>query len=400
MKMSRYKKFAALVVIALCTIPACSFAADELGLERVRLGIMKFDSKTYDVPDRMAAAITDIFGRVLFKSKGIMLVEREKLDEVMKELRLGMSGLVDEDTAAEVGKLAGCDYMLMGSITNLARASSGVAVPLFVVPVSVGSRNQKVKATLDVRLVKVETGEIVFAETADGNASKSDTALSAYGVGVENSEFGGIEGTAIANAVMSLSPKIEKELTGTDTLSKILEADKKANSKKKGKSKGKSDKSDEKVAGSSATVNRPKKGSKKKAVEAVEEPEASTVTSSQATQTEEGSFSASSHQGNSAAFENDSTDFDTVISSYGLSKGDEDALKAKHRKLAKMGNTAAAYREYSKLFDETSNDYFAAYKAGEVARVLKKKSNAKMWYNKALEINPNYAPAKKALSKL
>ncbi|MBR0248370.1 MAG: hypothetical protein IJQ70_05300, partial [Synergistaceae bacterium] len=223
--MSRYKKFAALIVIALCVIPTCSFAADELGLERVRLGIMRFDSKTYDVPDRMAAAITDIFGRVLFKSKGIMLVEREKLEDVMKELRLGMSGLVDEDTAAEVGKLAGCDYMLMGSITNLARASSGVAIPLFVVPVSVGSKNQKVKATLDVRLVKVETGEVVFAETADGNASKSDTALSAYGVGVENSEFGGIEGTAVANAVMSLAPKIEKELTGTDTLSRILEAD-------------------------------------------------------------------------------------------------------------------------------------------------------------------------------
>ena len=89
-----------------------------------------------------------------------------------------------------------------------------------------------------------------------------------------------------------------------------------------------------------------------------------------------------------------------MISSYGLRKSDEDALKAKHRKLSKMGNTAAAYREYSKLFDETGNDYFAAFKAGEVARALKKKSNAKMWYNKALEINPNYAPAKKALSKL
>ena len=392
--MSRYKKFAALIVIALLAIPACSFAADELGLERVRLGIKKFDSKTYDVPDRMAAAITDIFGRVLFKSKGIMLVEREKLDEVMKELRLGMSGLVDEDTAAEIGKLAGCDYMLMGSITNLARASSGVAVPLFVVPVSVGSRNQKVKATLDIRLVKVDTGEIVFAETADGNASKSDTALSAYGVGVENSEFGGIEGTAVANAVMSLAPKVEKELTGTDTLSKILDADKKTKGKK-AKSKGKSDKSEEQVAGSSATVNRPKKGSKKKASE-----EVLVASAPQDTKADEGTVSASSRQVNSAAFENDSTDFDTVISSYGLSKSDEDDLKAKHRKLAKMGNTAAAYREYSKLFDETGNDYFAAYKAGEVARALKKKSNAKMWYNKALEINPNYAPAKKALSKL
>ena len=190
--MSRYSKFAALALLAVMIFPAMSAALDSGGLERVRLGIMRFDSKTYDVPDRMAASITDIFGRFLFKSKGIMLVERERLDDVMKELKLGMSGLVDEDTAAEIGRLAGCDYMLMGSITNLARASSGVAVPLFVVPVSVGTANQKVKATLDVRLVKVETGEIVFAETADGTASKSDTALSAYGVGVSNSEFGGL----------------------------------------------------------------------------------------------------------------------------------------------------------------------------------------------------------------
>ena len=132
-------------LILVLTAISSSFADD-----RVRLGIMRFDSKTYDVPDRMASASTDIFGRVLFKSRGIMLVERERLDEVMKELKLGMSGLIDEETAAEIGRLAGCEYMLMGSITNLARGGSGVAVPLFVVPVSVGTRNQKVKATLDV----------------------------------------------------------------------------------------------------------------------------------------------------------------------------------------------------------------------------------------------------------
>ncbi|MBQ4431410.1 MAG: hypothetical protein II877_07875 [Synergistaceae bacterium] len=254
-----------------------SAALDSGGLERVRLGIMRFDSKTYDVPDRMAASITDIFGRFLFKSKGIMLVERERLDDVMKELKLGMSGLVDEDTAAEIGRLAGCDYMLMGSITNLARASSGVAVPLFVVPVSVGTANQKVKATLDVRLVKVETGEIVFAETADGTASKSDTALSAYGVGVSNSEFGGIEGTAIAKATMSLAPQIEKELTGRDTLTKIFEAEAKSAKSKKGKDKS---------AGKSASVSRPKKKKAPEPAEEAQEPEAS--------QEPDGTISASS----------------------------------------------------------------------------------------------------------
>ncbi|MBQ9573653.1 MAG: hypothetical protein IJR27_00045 [Synergistaceae bacterium] len=252
-------------LILVLTAISSSFADD-----RVRLGIMRFDSKTYDVPDRMASAITDIFGRVLFKSRGIMLVERERLDEVMKELKLGMSGLIDEETAAEIGRLAGCEYMLMGSITNLARGGSGVAVPLFVIPVSVGSRNQKVKATLDVRLVKVETGEIVFAETADGTASKSDTSLAAYGVGVSNSEFGGIEGTAIANATMALAPKIEEELTGEDTLTEILQAE------KKGKGKGK--KSSAKTASVSPKLK--KKSKTAKTSEESESLEAASVSAS------------------------------------------------------------------------------------------------------------------------
>ena len=297
--MSRYSKFAVIALLAVMIFPAMSAALDSGGLDRVRLGIMRFDSKTYDVPDRLASSITDIFGRFLFKSKGIMLVERERLDDVMKELKLGMSGLVDEDTAAEIGRLAGCDYMLMGSITNLARAASGVAVPLFVVPVSVGTANQKVKATLDVRLVKVETGEIVFAETADGTASKSDTALSAYGVGVSNSEFGGIEGTAIAKATMALAPKIEKELTGRDTLTKIFEAETKSAKGKKGKDKS---------AGKSASVSRPKK--KKKASEPAEAQETEAANESQESA---GEISASSVSDTSESQSSD--DFEKMIRS-------------------------------------------------------------------------------------
>ena len=388
--MSKYTKFAVVALIAgMMIFPAMSFALDMDAPERVRLGIMRFESKTYDVPDRLAASITDIFGRYLFKSKGIMLVERERLDDVMKELKLGMSGLVDEETAAEIGRLAGCDYMLMGSITNLARASSGVAVPLFVIPVSVGSANQKVKATLDIRVVKVETGEIVLTETADGTATKSDTAVSAYGVGYANSEFGGSEGTAIAKATMALAPKVEKELTGRDTLTKIFEAETKSAKGKKGK-KGK-EKSEEKTA----TVNRPKK---KKAAEepAPSEPEA---------QESAGTIGASSAPVDSSsqkrpAFANKSTKPDTVIRSYGLSGKEASSLKARHTKIAKMGSTKRAYEEYVSLAEEFSYDYLAAYKAGEVAGKLKDKENAKKWYSRALEINPDYEPAQKALAKL
>lgn len=180
--------------------------------ERVRLGIMNFTSKAYGVPDAMAAGISDFFARMLFKADGIMLVERERLDDIARELRLGMSGLVDPKTAAEVGKLAGADYMLLGAITNLGHGSSGATLPGFGVPFlgGVGVNTQKVRADLDIRVVKVETGEIVHAEAASGEASKSDTGLTAYGISLRDSEFGGIEGTAILNATAKLAPGIQK----------------------------------------------------------------------------------------------------------------------------------------------------------------------------------------------
>lgn len=394
--MSKYARFIAFSLIAVCLFPAVSFGFDGFGgTERVRLGIMKFDSKTYDVPDRMAAAITDIFGRVLFKSKGIMLVEREKLDEVMKELRLGQSGLVDENTAAEIGKLAGCDYMLMGSITNLAKASSGIAVPLFVVPVAVGTKKQRVRATLDVRLVRVETGEIVFAETANGEASKSDTALSAYGVGVANSEFGGIEGTAVANATMALAPKIEEALTGEDTLTKILGAEKKGSKGKKGKSKA------EKAAGSSASVNRPKKS---KAAQAAEEtPVEETPVAETPTETPVASSSAGETPvaASGTQYENESTDPEKVIETYGLSAAEARVRKLAHKNAAKLGDkNRKAYDKYVELAGSYENDYLAAYRAGVIARNLRKKNDAIKWFDKALEINPDYVPAQKAREKL
>lgn len=261
----------------LCLAVALSFAsasyADDTGIPgRVRLGIMRFDSKTYDVSDKLAASISDIFGRFLYKSKGLMLVERERLDDVANELKLGMYALLDDETAAKVGKLAGCEYILMGSITELERAVSGAAVPIFGLPVSVGTAKQKVKATLDVRVVKVETGEVVFAEGAEAHAEKSDTALAAYGFGVENSGFGGIEGTAITKAAMDLAPKIEKELTGRDTLTKIFEAENSQKSKKsRGKTSGKSS--------SSSNRTRKKKADKKPEIsETTSEPQESAQT--------------------------------------------------------------------------------------------------------------------------
>ena len=408
------KKIFTAILIALVFVTGASAMDfnDIAGLtqsgERVRLGIMKFTSKTYGVPDSMAAGISDFFARMLFKADDIMLVERERLDDIMNELRLGMSGLIDPKSAAQVGKLAGADYMLLGAITNLGYGSSGASLPGFGVPFlgGVGVNTQKVRADLDVRVVKVETGEIVHAEAASGEASKSDTGLSAYGVSLRNSEFGGIEGTAILHATAKLAPGIQKALTGRDTLTSILANELKKSGKKAAK-----------TSNSNTTKNtstRPKKKVKKE-IEA-DEPQQNAENNAVAVEpshesntpepeneikvSEQPQISSNSSMVSAANFENHSTDPAKVIATYDLSSGEKNTLRVRHLNLRQYGKKKKAYDEFVKLYEEFNRDYLAAYKAGEVAGALRDYENAKFWYNKALEINPNYEPANNALDKL
>ncbi|MBR1485985.1 MAG: hypothetical protein IJ597_01845, partial [Synergistaceae bacterium] len=219
------KIFAAILCVFIFSACACAMDLDLSEItgptERVRLGIMNFTSKTYGVPDSMAAGISDFFARLLFKADDIMLVERERIEDIARELRLGMSGLVDPKTAAQVGKLVGAEYMLLGSITNLGHAQSGGAIPILGWG-AISTNQEKVKADLDVRVVKVETGEIVCAESASGTASKSSTGLATSWFGIHDSGFSGIEGDAIFNATAQLAPKIQKALTGSNSLQKVL----------------------------------------------------------------------------------------------------------------------------------------------------------------------------------
>jgi len=47
------------------------------------------------------------------------LVERNRLDAVTKEQKLGATGLIDDATAASIGNIAGAQAALVGTLTNL-----------------------------------------------------------------------------------------------------------------------------------------------------------------------------------------------------------------------------------------------------------------------------------------
>ena len=135
---------------------------------------------------------------LLTKGEGkIRLMERKQLEQVLGEQKLGASGLVDEATAVKMGKLIGCRYMVTGKVTRFAYKKSGfssgwgVTALLNKVNPNAGTANaiagsaniQKASFSgrLDVRLIDVQTGEILVVAKEDG--SIQDTSVKVAGTG-------------------------------------------------------------------------------------------------------------------------------------------------------------------------------------------------------------------------
>ena len=175
---------------------------------KVRLGVMKFLGRAEGVSDEQAAAVGDVFARMLTSSKTISVIERDQLDAIASEHKLALSGVVTDDTAVQIGKIAGCQYMLLGAVTNLAKNQSSTNVWMF------GTSKNTAIATIDVRVVDVETSEVKLSLSESGSSSQKGTVFNFYGMTNEKLQLEGMEAGAIADAASRWGLKVREALTG------------------------------------------------------------------------------------------------------------------------------------------------------------------------------------------
>lgn len=65
---------------------------------------------------KMGRLVGELLGANLAARPDFVVVERERLKQVVMELKLADSGLVDEDSAAQLGKFLGCQAIVIGSV--------------------------------------------------------------------------------------------------------------------------------------------------------------------------------------------------------------------------------------------------------------------------------------------
>jgi TolB-like protein len=80
------------------------------------LTVAVFDLEADERLNRTARQVTEQMTAGLSAAAELMLVERQRLDEGLREMELGISGTVNPDTAARLGRLVGANALVTGRV--------------------------------------------------------------------------------------------------------------------------------------------------------------------------------------------------------------------------------------------------------------------------------------------
>ena len=135
----------------------------------------------------------------LYDSGRFVIVEREKLRDVIAEQDLAASGRTAKSKVARTGLIRPARYIGTGAVTEVEESQSGADGGISIKGIRVGGGKSQAQVTVIVKLVDTTTGEIVAKERIVGKAGKTGlrVGLSLRGL---STEVGGFVKTPLGQA--------------------------------------------------------------------------------------------------------------------------------------------------------------------------------------------------------
>lgn len=119
-------------------------------LFRKNLAVLKLENITpLMTKHNVGAVVSAMLTTEMSESTIFRLVEREKLGAIVDEVKMGLAGLVNPETAVKAGEMSGADLLLLGGVNE---TDNGIVI--------------------NVRLVSTEKGEVVAAKTITVSTEK------------------------------------------------------------------------------------------------------------------------------------------------------------------------------------------------------------------------------------
>lgn len=174
-------------------------APEQLALKR-KIAVGRLSNETNygrsllraNAEDQLGGKVTDMFLQALANSNSFLVFERPDISLLQKEASL---------SGQEVD-IVGVDTLVIGSLTQFGRATTGERGFLS------SSKKQEATATVDIRLVDVNTGRVF--ESVTGSGSSSTEHARTMGFGSAAGYDGSLNDQAIAAAVTAAVDKMTR----------------------------------------------------------------------------------------------------------------------------------------------------------------------------------------------
>jgi len=147
-----------------------------------RIAVFSFEDKTnhryhWWTGQPVGEGMADMLVTALVKTGKYSVIERDEINKLLQEQKLGMSGVVTPQSAAQVGKMLGVELAIFGAVTEFGYSEGTTGGRLKKKGFGIGIKSTKATVAVDVRFVNTTTGEIVMAESVRKEKSKKGLAL-------------------------------------------------------------------------------------------------------------------------------------------------------------------------------------------------------------------------------
>ncbi len=162
---NRFNTYRAMVVLALATAFSAAFGNDVTINSTRRVAVASLDPSTaYGTAGKGALGdhAADMLTTELV-NLGANALERSQFKKMELEGEMGMTGILDQNSAPMLGQKLGAEWMVVGRITEFGMKKSGGSIG----PIRVGNDEARVK--IDARIIDARTGLILAAATGAGS---------------------------------------------------------------------------------------------------------------------------------------------------------------------------------------------------------------------------------------
>lgn len=201
-KLAAYLLTLSTMALSVCHTPALADAKRRVAILPFEYGAVTSEVGTVDV----GKGITTLMITRLVNDGTYKVVDRQMLDQILKEQNLSVSDRADPQTALKIGKILACDAIVVGTVTHFGFENKNVNIGAAANAASsyipyvggfgfgnIGVRKSKVKVAINARIIDTNTTEILGVAEGQGESKRSGASLWGGGGGYGGGGSGGFD---------------------------------------------------------------------------------------------------------------------------------------------------------------------------------------------------------------